>query len=502
MALKDFFKRYIGDKAFYREMFFVAFPIALQQLISASVNIVDSAMIGRWGNLAFGPGGSEVSSAAVMIAGRYMTTFENIMILLAISCTIFIAQYFGARNKEAMRKVFGLCMKLTIGFGLGALILGFFFRQEIVLFFSTGVGSGMEMLTLGRSYLAIVAWTFIPYSLSVALSFCLRAIKKTKIPLLSSGAAAIFNLVMNYILIYPLGMGVIGAAIATLLARFVELGILVYYYFRHKPEFYGPFAEVFEIPRAFAVNILRKGWPMVIAQALTEGLAMFMFFAYSRVELGNATNIAAINLSTRVVELIFAFVGGMGTAAAIMVGSRLGAGKIEEAKRNARWQISYILMMSMATVLIMIGLIPIIQILFSYDVAGNQLLAVAMVLQALALPFLFYSSNVIFITRAGGYTKAPIFITNIPYILIKAPLVSLFVFVYPGVIENSPWLQTTFAALGLPVNLVIFVFIIDRFIEVVRAIIAYIVYHRADWQKDITRQTSRSLKKKPEIATT
>lgn len=497
MGLKQFFKRYIGDKAFYREMFFVAFPIALQQLISASVNLMDSAMIGRWGNVAYGSGGSEISSAAVMIAGRYMTTFENVMILLAISCTIFIAQYFGAKNKEAMRKVFGLCMKLTIGFGMGALILGFFFRREIILFFATGVGSGQAMLELGRSYLAIVAWTFIPYSLSVALSFCLRAIKRTTIPLLSSGVAAAFNLVLNYLFIYPMGMGIVGAAIATLIARFIELGILVYYYYKHKPEFYGTFAEIFVIPRSFSVNILRKGWPMVIAQALTEGLAVFMFFSYSRVELGNATNIAAINLSTRVVELIFAFVGGMGTAAAIMVGSRLGAGKIEEAKRNARWQIGYILMMSMTTVLIMIGLIPVIQLLFSYDAAGNQLLAIAMVLQALALPFLFYSSNVIFITRAGGYTKAPIFITNIPYLLIKAPIVALFVFVYPGVLENSAGLQALFSWFGLPVNLVIFVFIIDRFIEVIRAIIAFIVYHKADWQKDITRETSRSFKKKP-----
>ncbi len=496
--MKAFFKRYIGNKEFYKEMFFVAFPIALQQLISASVNLMDSAMIGRWGNEMFGSGGSEISAAAVMIAGRYMTTFENVMILLAISCTIFIAQYFGANNKEAMKKVFGLCLKLTIGFGLGSLILGFFFRQEIIYFFSTGVGSGQEMLDLGTKYLAIVAWTFIPYSLSVAISFCLRAIKKTTIPLISSGFAALCNLILNYIFIYPLGMGVIGAAVATLISRSVELAVLLIFYFRYKPEFYGSFTELFTIPRSFSTNILRKGWPMVLAQALTEGLAVYMFFVYSRVELGNASNIAAINLSTRVVDLIFAFIGGMGTAAAIMVGSRLGAGKIEEAKRNARWQIGYILMMSFVTVIIMVSLIPLIQVMFSFDAAANQLLAVTMILQALALPFLFYSINVIFITRAGGYTKSPIFITNIPYLLIKAPIITLFVFVFPNIMTNSQFLQSMFKAFGLQINLMIFVFIIDRFIEIIRAIIAFIVYHRADWQKDITKQTSREFKRKPE----
>ena len=88
--MKEFFKRYIGNKSFYREMFVVAFPIALQQLISGSVNLMDSAMIGRWGNIALGVGGSEISAAAVMIAGRFMTTFENVMIILAISCTCLL----------------------------------------------------------------------------------------------------------------------------------------------------------------------------------------------------------------------------------------------------------------------------------------------------------------------------------------------------------------------------------------------------------------------------
>ncbi len=498
--MKAFFRRYIGDKPFYKEMFFVAFPIALQQLISASVNLMDSAMIGRWGNMTYGLGGSEISAAAVMIAGRFMTTFENIMILLAISCTIFLAQYFGAKNQSAMKKVFGLCLKLTVGFGIASLILGFFFRNEIVYLFATGMGSGLVMLELGKKYLAIVAWTFIPYSISVAISFCLRAVKKTTIPLIASGSAAVFNFVMNYILIYPLGMGVIGAAVATLLSRLVELAILLFYFYRHKPAFHGTWPELFEIPRDFSSNILRKSWPLVFAQVLTEALAVFMFFAYARIDSGNATNIAAVNVSTRVVELIHAFVGGMGTAAAILVGTRLGAGKIEEAKRNARWQIGYIVMMSLVTVLIMIGLIPIIQYLFSFDAAGNQLLATTMILQSLALPFLFYAMNVTFITRAGGYTKAPILITNIPYLLIKAPLVALFAFISPGVIEASPGLQSVFSFFGLPADLVIFIFVIDRFVEVLRAAIAFIVYHKAPWQKDLTKQASREFKQSPSAA--
>jgi putative MATE family efflux protein len=482
----NFLKRYIGNKSFYREMLMVALPIAFQQLISAGVNLLDSAEIGRWGNITLGAGGSEVTSASIMIANRYFSTFDNIMIMLAISCTIFIAQYFGAKRYDKTKQVFGLALKLTFVFGLVAAVFGFVYRKEIIQFFATNYGTGAEMLYYGEQYLSIIAWTFIPYSLSVALSFCLRAIGKTKIPLLASGSAAVTNLILNYIFIYTLNQGVFGAAIATMIARFVELGILAYYFFRHKPIFYGTFKETMDSTLKFQWGVIVKGLPMVLAQVLTEVLAIFMFFAYARIDNGNAANIAAVNLSSKVVDLVVAFVGGMGTAAAIMVGTRLGAGKIEEAKQNARWQIGYILLVSLITVGIMISLIPAVEFVYDFQTEAADLLAIVMVVHAISLPFMFYSSNVIFITRAGGYTKAPMIITNIPYLLIKIPVVAFFVFIYPNLFASSTFLHETLSIFGLPASLVIFVFVIDRFIEVLRAILAFIVLHKAPWQVDIT----------------
>lgn len=482
----NFLKRYIGNKSFYREMLTVALPIAFQQLISAGVNLLDSAEIGRWGNMTLGAGGSEITSASIMIANRYFSTFDNIMIMLAISCTIFIAQYFGAKRPDKMKQVFGLALKLTFFFGLFAAIFGFIFRKEIIYFFATGLGAGSQMLYYGEQYLSIISLTFIPYSISVALSFCLRATRKTKIPLIASGTAAVTNLVLNYIFIYTLNQGVFGAAIATMIARLVELGILSYYFFWHKPVFYGTFKETMNSSLKFQWGVIVKGLPMVLAQVLTEVLAIFMFFAYARIDSGNASNIAAVNLSSRVVDLVVAFVGGMGTAAAIMVGTRLGAGKIEEAKQNARWQIGYILFISIITVAIMISLIPAVEYVYDFQSEAANLLAIVMVIHAVSLPFMFYSSNVIFITRAGGYTKAPMIITNLPYLLIKIPLVALFVFISPGLFATSAFLHQSLSIFGLPANLVIFVFVIDRFIEVIRAILAYIVLHKAPWQADIT----------------
>jgi putative MATE family efflux protein len=484
--IKRWFSQWIGTKKFYQEMFAAALPIAFQQLISALVNLLDSAMIGRYGNDLLGAGGSEITSAAIMIAGRYGTTMDNIIVMLAISCTIFIAQFFGAKDFLSTKKIFGLSLKLTLGMGVIATFVGVAFPEMIINFFATGYNDGSLMTTFGTEYLSIFAWTFIPYSISVAFSFSLRAIKNSNTPLIASGLAAFTNLGLNYLFIYVFQWGIAGAAFATILARFVELGILIHHYFQSKPAFFGTFQELFSIGQGFSRKVMKKNYPIALAAIITEVLAIFMMFAYAQIDQGNAVNIAAITISQRVVDLILAFVGGMGTAAMVMVGTRLGAGNIDEARTHARWQIAYVILLSFGTIFIMIGSIPLIQWVFGFGESGNGLLSIVMIIHALSLPFFFFSSNVIFVTRAGGYTRSPMLITNVPYFFIKIPLVAYFVFIAPNQFSEWVWLNQLFQGLGLPFNLLVFIFVLDRLIELVRAGIAWIIYRYGRWYQTLS----------------
>jgi hypothetical protein len=165
---------------------------------------------------------------------------------------------------------------------------------------------------------------------------------------------------------------------------------------------------------------------------------------------------------------------------------------IEEAKQNARWQIGYVIALSLITVLIMICMIPFVQVMNDFQPETATLLAIIMIIHAVSLPFMFYSVNVIFITRSGGFTKAPFIITNLPYLFIKIPLVTLFVFIAPQLFENSPAIHTFLNAVGLPGNLVIFIFLIDRLIEIVRAVIAYFVMHKAHWLGNLSGHTKEA----------
>lgn len=479
--IQQWFRQWLGTKKFYQEMFTAALPIAFQQLISAFVNLLDSAMIGRFGNDLLGEGGSEITSAAIMIAGRFGTTMDNIIVMLAISCTIFIAQFFGAKDFISTKKTFGLALKLTLGMGIIATFLGSVYPEAIINFFATGLNDGSLMTTFGTEYLSIFAWTFIPYSISVAFSFSLRAIKNSNTPLLASAAAAGTNLGLNYVFIYVFGWGIAGAAFATILARFIELGILIHQYYSDKPAFFGNFQELFSTGLGFSRKVIKKNYPIALAAVITEMLAIFMMFAYAQIDQGNAINIAAISISQRVVELILAFVGGMGTAAMVMVGTRLGAGKIEEAKTHARWQIGYVVLLSIGTIFIMIGIIPIIQWVFGFGEDGRRLLATIMIIHALSLPFFFFSSNVIFVTRSGGYTRSPMLITNVPYFFIKVPLVVYFVFLAPEQVYAWTGLQSMFDVFGIPFDLIVFIFMVDRLIEMIRAFIAWMIYRYGQW---------------------
>lgn len=478
-----FFKSYIGNKEFYRELFVIAMPIALHQLLSALINFLDSAMIGAWGRTNIGS--SEILTSSVMISNRYFTSFQFIAIMVAISCTIFISQYLGAKRFDKLKQAFGLSMVLVGILSIFVFAFGAIYARQIVTFFSTTMADGEAMIRYGQQYLFIISFTFIPMAISIPIGFSLRSVKRTMVPLIATGASAVSNVILNLIFIYGLNMGIVGAAVATLISRFIELGIMLYHYFKFKPEFYGTMEEIFSFDPAMTKHVIQKGAPMMLAQVITEGINVFMFFAFARIEAGNAGNIAAVNLSSRIVDIVVALVGGMGSAASILVGMRLGAGKIEEAKTNARWQIGYISVFSLLSTAVMIALIPLVIHIYQFEATTSALLTSIMIIHAVSLPFVFYSSNVIFITRAGGYTKSPIWITNVPYLFIKIPLVTLFVFVSRNIFDQSTWIHQFMNRLGLGTSLVIFIFVVDRLIEFVRAGIAMFIYHHATWWEGI-----------------
>ncbi|MCH3977325.1 MAG: MATE family efflux transporter [Bacilli bacterium] len=482
----NFIKKFIGNKSFYHELFVVALPIAIHQLLNAFVNFLDSAMIGRWSlaNL----GSAEIGTSSIMIANRYFNSAFNIVTMFAVSASIYIAQYMGARHYHKVKQVFGFSFVMVAFFVLILGIFGFVYAEDIIRFFATTENDGAVMVNYGTQYLRIIILTFIPLLFTTPIAFALRASKHTTIPLFATIGSATTNFGLNFLLIYGFNWGIRGAAIATFISRLVELSILLFYYFHYKPEFYGSFKELFSFPLSLAKKVFVYSIPIGLSQIITEGIAIYMFFSYARIDYGNAMYITSVNLSQRIVDMVTAFVGGMGTAASILVGSRLGAGKTEEAVQNAHWQLGYVMIFSLVATIFMIAAIPLVNYIYGFEADTQKLLTQIMVIHALSLPFMFFSVNIIFITRAGGYSRSPLLITNLPYILIKIPLVLFFVFIDRNAFFQATGIHQFMQALGIEDNLIVFIFVIDRLVEVVRAIIGIFVFHFAPWKKSFVSQ--------------
>lgn len=478
--IKKFFRKFIGTKTFYKELITVSLPIAMQQLISAIVNLLDGLMVSGYG--------STDAIEGVAVASKYFTCFNNIMNMFAISCSVFITQFFGAKMKEKIKRSFGVSLIVCMTFSLISLAVGLILRGPIMELFTGGVTTNQAAFDYGVSYLSIVVFSFIPQAITNSFTSSFRAIKKTQVPFFSACIAACTNAFLNWVLIGGnLGvkpMGTAGAALATCIARVVELTIQTVYFTYTKPAFYGSFKEIFNIDKELFSGIIKRSLPLVCAQFLTEALSIFMLFVYARLELGNSVNVASVNIAQQVNDIVVVFVSGLGSAASVLVGSRLGQNKIEEARTHARWQLAYAFFFSLFSMGLMIVSRRLVCNLYHITGEESNLLMIIMLIQALSFPFMIFAHNVIFISRAGGYTKAPLFITDLVYYCVKLPIIILFVWIVPQFYTNI--IEGFMSSVGLIPSFVVFIFVLDKFAELLRATVAMIVYKKAPWYKNIS----------------
>lgn len=210
-------RKYFGNWTFYKMVLAVAIPMMLQNLVTTSVNLVDSLMVGQLGDYAIG---------GVAAVNRFYLIGSYGTMGVAAASGIFIAQYFGANNHQKMMESFRFSIVASYVIILPMFFIAFFFPQYILGFFTQDV----EIIQIGVQYLKIACFSFLPIGFSLSMSSALRCIGETKIPLYVSVFSVLTNTLFNYILIFghfgfPC-LGVSGAAIATLLARCLELMIL------------------------------------------------------------------------------------------------------------------------------------------------------------------------------------------------------------------------------------------------------------------------------------
>lgn len=394
-------RKLIGSKEFYKKVLAISLPIMLQNGITNFVSMLDNIMVGRVGT---------EQMSGVSIVNQLIFVF-NLCIFGAISgAGIFTAQFYGQKNMKGVRDTFRLKVVICSIITAIAIAILFIWQNPLInLYLHDGSATGDLEATLkfGKDYLWIMLIGLLPFAIEQAYSSTLRETGETVIPMRASMAAVFVNLVFNYILIYgKLGapvLGVQGAAIATVLSRFVQMFIVVYWSHKHTdkmPYFAGSYKE-FSIPFSLIKKVIVLGAPLLINETLWAAGVTTQTQCYS---VRGLSVIAALNISSTITNVFNIVFIALGDAVAIIVGQLLGRGDFDEAKDTAYKIITFSVMtcFGIGSILFLVG--PLFPMIYNTSDEVKELASNFIRCAAVCMPLHGYLHSTYFTLRSGGKT--------------------------------------------------------------------------------------------------
>ena len=398
--LKRFKEKFIGDKDFYKLVLMVATPMMIQNGITNFVSLLDNIMVGQLGT---------EQMSGVAIVNQLMMVF-NISIFGAVSgASIFSAQFYGKGDHEGVRNAFRFKLVNCLLFAvLGIIVFLTAGSTLIELYLNEGSAESIALTyQYGMEYLMVTILGIIPFTLSQVYASTLRETGETIVPMIAGVIAVLVNLVFNYLLIFGhFGfpeLGVVGAAVATLISRIVETIIVITWTHMHsvKNIFIQGVYRHFHIPGVLAKQILAKGTPLLINEALWSGGMATLTQCYS---MRGLDAVAAVNISSVVSNLFNVVFLALGSSIAIIVGQQLGSGELEKAVDTDRKLIFFSTAACFIMGLIMIIAAPVFPEIYNTTDVVKDYATGLIRIAALFMPLYSYYHATYFTLRSGGKT--------------------------------------------------------------------------------------------------
>ncbi len=401
----------------WKQLWAIAAPIALQNLVLSSINLVDVFMISRLG---------DVFIAGAGIANQIY--FLLVLTLFGINSggAIFIAQFWGRRDESNIYRTIGLSLLLSQGAALLFFCFAFFAPERLIALYSPDPA----VISAGASYLKIVAWSYFITALSFTFSMALRAVARPLVSLFASIACLLVNVFLNYALIFghwgfP-ALGLPGAAWATLAARLVEAALLLLFIRGKKIPVLAPVKALFALTRPFVARVLAISLPVMLNEILWSlGVTLYNVI-YARM---GTTAIASIQVENSVERLAFVFFIGIGAATATLIGHSIGRGDLAETKRLGfrLSRFSFLLGLGVGAALALLSSLIFSLFDITPEVRDNAILLLR--LYGLILPLrAFNVTNVVGVFRGGGDTKYCLFVDLAALWIIGVPMAALAAF--------------------------------------------------------------------------
>ena len=448
----------VRDKNFYKMVLAVTVPIMIQNGITNFVSLLDNIMVGQVGT-------EQMSGVAV--ANQLLFVF-NICIFGAISgAGIFGAQFFGNGNYEGVRNAFRF--KLMICAALVLLAIGIFLAggEGLISLYLNEEGSAQDAartLGYGKDYLMCMLAGLVPYALAQVYASTLREAGETVLPMKAGIAAVLVNLVLNYILIYGKfgapALGVVGAAIATVISRYVECLVVALssHGKKGKASYLDGVYRTLRIPSHLAGQIVLRGTPLMINEALwSAGMAILMQ-CYS---MRGLSVIAGLNISSTLSNLFNVVYLALGNAVAIIVGQLLGAGKMEEARDTDTKLLAFAVGGCLIIGALMVPVASLFPRMYNTTPEVRTLAERFILIAAAMMPVQSFTNACYFTMRSGGKTFVTFLFDSVFLWVVSIPLA---------------FVLSRFTALPI-----VPLYFVCQAVDIVKCVIGFVMVRRGVW---------------------
>lgn len=404
----------IDKKKLYRSLAVVVLPIALQQLISSSLSLVDNLMIGSMG---------EAELAAVGLATQFY--FIHWMMLFGFSsgCNTFLSQFFGTGDWKSFRKVVGFVITVAVCAGTVFFLAAMFIPETIMGIFTDDPGT----IALGAVYIRTGAPCFLCIAVNVPFTAALRVSEQASIPLRNSSIAFFGNTFLNYVFIFGKfgcpAMGVKGAALATVFCRVIEVSLTLFAVFVRRNVIAAPLKEFFGWKREFVVRVVKNCIPTTINETMWAAATAAYNAAFGHM---SVTAFAAVQAGNTVLNLFTMAIYSLGDGMMILVGQELGRRNFDRAFRMAKEIVKVGLVVGSSAGLLLLILSRPIAGLFNFTPEGIETLRSILLIYGFAMVLKLYNGiHVTGTLRSGGDTKFAMISELSTMWLIGVPLVYL-----------------------------------------------------------------------------
>ena len=377
------------SKGFYSSLVAIAIPISLQALLQNFVNMLDTIMIGRLGS---------VEIAAVGLGNQIFFILNMILFGITSGGGVFIAQFWGKKDLAGIRKSLGLMTLIAFVVSFIFTILCLLIPNQLIRLYSPDP----QVIQVGGSYLRFVCLSYVPTAISFSITLALRSTERVKLPLVCTSISLFTNLIANYLLIFVAGLGVKGAAIATVISRIIELVILATWSYSHKYEICGKLKELLGFNRYFIVKFLKIAFPVIINETFW-GLGTSVYNAIFAHAGTNA--FTAYSITGTISQLTWVFCMGFGNGIGVLIGKRIGEKKIDEAKTYAKRSMWFMPLIGAFVGVFLVPLSKLLPIFFNVDQEIIKTATAILMILIFVYPFNSFCMNwIVGVCRAGGDT--------------------------------------------------------------------------------------------------